>query len=55
MRTVYAPGCALMLYKPELARKVLEVLRAELGAQVSSPDGKALVAAGRKGERRVHR
>ncbi|MCU0292147.1 MAG: hypothetical protein MUF10_09190 [Thermoanaerobaculaceae bacterium] len=31
MRTVYAPGCALMLYKPELARKVLEVLRAELG------------------------
>ncbi|HPS79620.1 MAG TPA: hypothetical protein PLS53_15775 [Thermoanaerobaculaceae bacterium] len=31
MRTVYAPGCALMLYKPELARKVLGCLRAELG------------------------
>jgi Fe-S oxidoreductase len=31
MRTVYAPGCALVLYKPELARKVLEVLRSELG------------------------
>jgi Fe-S oxidoreductase len=31
MKTVYAPGCALMLYRPELARKVLEWLRSELG------------------------
>jgi hypothetical protein len=31
MKTVYAPGCALMLYKPELARKVLQWLRVELG------------------------
>ena len=26
MRKVYAPGCALMLYKPELAQKILEFL-----------------------------
>lgn len=26
MKQVYAPGCALMLYKPELARKVLALL-----------------------------
>ena len=26
MKQVYAPGCALMIYKPELARKVLEHL-----------------------------
>jgi len=26
MKEVYAPGCALMIYKPELAKKVLEFL-----------------------------
>ena len=31
MTTVYAPGCALMLYKPELAGRVLRVLRTEIG------------------------
>lgn len=31
MKQVYAPGCALMLYKPELARKVLELLNKDLG------------------------
>lgn len=31
MKTVYAPGCALMLYKPELAARVLQWLRGELG------------------------
>ena len=31
MRTVYAPGCALMLYKPGLAARVLQWLRTELG------------------------
>ncbi len=31
MRTVYAPGCALMLYKPRLATRALEWLRGELG------------------------
>ena len=31
MKTVYAPGCAFMLYKPELAGKVLQWLKSELG------------------------
>lgn len=31
MRQVYAPGCALMIYKPELAQKVLEFLNKNLG------------------------
>jgi len=31
MTTAYAPGCALMLYKPELAAKALGWLRTELG------------------------
>lgn len=31
MKTVFAPGCALMIYKPELGKKVLEVLNKELG------------------------
>ncbi|MBZ5589265.1 MAG: (Fe-S)-binding protein [Acidobacteriia bacterium] len=31
MKTVYAPGCALMLYKPELASRVLRWLGTELG------------------------
>ena len=30
MKQVYAPGCALMIYKPELARKVLEFLNRDL-------------------------
>lgn len=31
MQTVYAPGCALMLYKPELAGRLLQWLRTEFG------------------------
>jgi Fe-S oxidoreductase len=31
MRQVYAPGCALLIYKPELAKKVLEFLNKDLG------------------------
>lgn len=31
MKRVYAPGCALMIYKPELAVKVLEFLNKDLG------------------------
>ena len=31
MGRVYAPGCALMIYKPRLAHRVLASLRAELG------------------------
>lgn len=31
MKQVYAPGCALMIYKPELAQKVLGFLNDELG------------------------
>ncbi len=29
MKQVYAPGCALMIYKPELAQKVLEFLNTD--------------------------
>lgn len=29
MHTLYSPGCALMIYKPELAQKVLEALSKE--------------------------
>jgi len=32
MNQVYAPGCALMIYKPHLARKVLDFLNKELGS-----------------------
>lgn len=31
MKRVYAPGCALMIYKPELAEKVLKFLNSDLG------------------------
>ncbi|GLC32618.1 (Fe-S)-binding protein [Clostridium omnivorum] len=31
MKQVYAPGCAFMIYKPELAKKVLEFLNKDLG------------------------
>ena len=31
MKQVYAPGCALMIYKPKLAEKVLEFLNKNLG------------------------
>jgi Fe-S oxidoreductase len=31
MKQVYAPGCAFMIYKPELAKKVLEFLNENLG------------------------
>jgi Fe-S oxidoreductase len=31
MRTVFAPGCALMLYKPHLARSLHELLAARVG------------------------
>lgn len=31
MKKVFAPGCALMLYKPELAKKVLDFLNMDLG------------------------
>ena len=34
MHDVYAPGCALMLYKPRLSAKVLDALAVELGAPV---------------------
>lgn len=30
MKQVYAPGCALMIYKPELATRVLQVLNKDL-------------------------
>ena len=30
MKQVYAPGCALMIYKPELAKKILEFLNKDL-------------------------
>jgi Fe-S oxidoreductase len=32
MKRIFAPGCALMLYKPELADKMLKVLTGNLGA-----------------------
>lgn len=32
MKQVYAPGCALMIYKPQLAGKILEFLNKELGS-----------------------
>ena len=31
MKKVYAPGCALMIYKPELGKKVLDFLNTDLG------------------------
>ncbi|KKM09439.1 hypothetical protein SY88_19020 [Clostridiales bacterium PH28_bin88] len=31
MKQVYAPGCALMIYKPELAEKLLEFLNKDFG------------------------
>ena len=31
MNQVYAPGCALMIYKPELAEKILEFLNMDIG------------------------
>lgn len=31
MKKVFAPGCALVIYKPELGKKVLEYLNKELG------------------------
>lgn len=31
MKQVYAPGCGLIIYKPELAKKVLNFLNTELG------------------------
>lgn len=31
MKQVYAPGCALLIYKPQLAEKVLEFLNQNLG------------------------
>lgn len=31
MKQVYAPGCALMIYKPELAGKILEFLNSDIG------------------------
>ncbi|MEW9096073.1 MAG: (Fe-S)-binding protein [Clostridiaceae bacterium] len=31
MKKVFAPGCALMIYKPELGRKILEFLNKDLG------------------------
>jgi Fe-S oxidoreductase len=31
MKQVYSPGCALMIYKPDLGQKVLEVLNNNLG------------------------
>lgn len=31
MKRVYAPGCALLIYKPDLAKKVLEFLDKDLG------------------------
>lgn len=32
MKRVFAPGCALMIYKPELAQKVLEYLNKDFGS-----------------------
>lgn len=32
MKRVFAPGCALMLYKPELGKKVLQFLNKDLGS-----------------------
>lgn len=31
MKRVFAPGCALLIYKPEIGRKVLEFLNSDLG------------------------
>ena len=31
MKKVFAPGCALMIYKPELGKRVLEYLNTDLG------------------------
>jgi Fe-S oxidoreductase len=31
MKKVFAPGCALMIYKPDLGKKVLEFLNSDLG------------------------
>ena len=31
MKRVFAPGCALMIYKPQLAEKMLEFLNKRLG------------------------
>ena len=31
MKQVYAPGCALLIYKPQLAEKILEFLNKNLG------------------------
>jgi len=31
MKTVFAPGCALFIYKPELGKKVLDFLNSNLG------------------------
>jgi Fe-S oxidoreductase len=31
MKTVFAPGCALMIYKPELGRKIIDILNSDLG------------------------
>lgn len=31
MKTVFAPGCALLIYKPELGKRILEFLNSELG------------------------
>jgi Fe-S oxidoreductase len=31
MKKVFAPGCALLIYKPQLATKMLEFLKADLG------------------------
>lgn len=31
MKQVYAPGCALMIYKPELSKKISDFLNKELG------------------------
>ena len=31
MKTVFAPGCALMIYKPNLEKKILQALNIELG------------------------
>ncbi len=31
MKQVYAPGCALVIYKPELAKRILDFLNKELG------------------------
>lgn len=31
MKSVFAPGCALMIYKPELGKKMLDFLNSDLG------------------------